>query len=278
MRDSLFEKSYAKINLFLKIIDKRNDGFHNIRSGVTLINLYDEVIAEKNSSFSVEYFGKFAPINKKFDDCVVEKIFSNFNLKKPNYKFKIKKNIPVQSGLGSASSNIATVLRILQKLKLITKNKKYNFATLGADVPIFINRQDCLVRGIGDKIISQLYPKYFFLLIKPEFNCSTKLMYSKITNDHIDYKINNDLNEINRFDVGNDFEKIIFKEHKDIINIFNFLKNIEGVIFSRVTGSGSCFYATFNNIDSAINAKKIFYKKYPNLWTFIAENNLSYLK
>ena len=274
MLDKLLEKSYAKINLFLKIINKRSDGFHNIRSGVTLIDLCDEILAERDSSFSVEYIGEFAPINKNFDDCIIERLFKHFDLIKPNYKFKITKNIPIQSGLGSASSNAAAVLRILQKLKLYKKNKKNNFSSLSTDIPIFINQQDCLVRGIGDKIKKQIYPKYFFLLIKPEFNFSTTLMYKKITKDHIDYKCENDLNEINKFDEGNDFEKIILKENKKIINIFNFLKHLDGVIFSRITGSGSCCYATFDNKESAITAKKFFNIKYPNLWTFIAENNL----
>ncbi len=106
------EISPAKINLFLKIISKRDDGYHNLRSGVTLINLYDEVAAEKSSDFEVKYIGQFAPPNNTFKDCIIEKIFSTFNLKKPQYCFTIKKNIPVQSGLGSASSNAAAVLRI----------------------------------------------------------------------------------------------------------------------------------------------------------------------
>ena len=103
------ELSPAKLNLFLKIINKREDGYHNLRSGVTLVNLCDEVTAEKNAEFKIKYIGKFAPQNNSFEDCIVEKIFSIFNLLKPNYSFTIKKNIPIQSGLGSASSNAAAV-------------------------------------------------------------------------------------------------------------------------------------------------------------------------
>jgi len=104
------EISPAKINLFLKIIGKRDDGYHNLRSGVTLINLYDEVSAKKSSAFKVKYTGEFAPPDNSFKDCIVEKIFSKFKIVKPQYSFTIKKNIPVQSGLGSASSNAAAVL------------------------------------------------------------------------------------------------------------------------------------------------------------------------
>ena len=76
MQASLKELSPAKLNLFLKIVSKRDDGYHNIRSGVTLINLFDEVPAEKDVKFSVKYTGEFSPENNKFKDCIVQKIFS----------------------------------------------------------------------------------------------------------------------------------------------------------------------------------------------------------
>ncbi len=275
MKGSFFEKSYAKLNLFLKIVNKRKDGFHNIRSGITLINLYDEILVKSDSSFNLEYTGEFAPMNKKFDDCIIEKLFEHLNLIKPNYKFTINKNIPIKSGLGSASSNVAAVLRILQKLKLYKKNEKNYLSSLGSDIPLFINDQDCLIRGVGDKLIKQIYPKYFFLLTKPEIGYSTKFMYNEVKQNHIDYTKENDLNEINEFDVGNDFEKIIFKKNKQLKNIFNFLNDSEGVIFTRLTGSGSCLYSAFDNKDTAFKAKKNFQNKYPKLWSFIAENNFS---
>ena len=112
MLAEFIELSPAKLNLFLKIITKRKDGYHNLRSGVTLINIFDEVIAKKDSQFSLRYIGEFSPKNKNFNDCIVEKIFSKLDLPKPNYSFTIKKNIPIMSGLGSASSNAAAVIRL----------------------------------------------------------------------------------------------------------------------------------------------------------------------
>ncbi len=79
MQPSFKELSPEKLNLFLKIVSKRDDGYHNIRSGVTLISLFDEVIAEKDDKFSVKYTGEFAPQNNIFKDCIDEKIFSKFN-------------------------------------------------------------------------------------------------------------------------------------------------------------------------------------------------------
>ena len=266
------EISPAKINLFLKIISKRDDGYHNLRSGVTLINLHDEVSAEKSSEFKVKYTGQFAPPNNTFKDCIIEKIFSIFNLKKPQYCFTIKKNIPVQSGLGSASSNAAAVLRILKKLDY-KEIKTINFSEIGADVPLFVENQDSLVRGIGDITIKQLFPKYYFLLIKPIQNCSTQEMYHEVNINELKFDLNFDTDEISEFDMGNDFEVIAERKYPEISTFLKFMRGFSDVIFSRLTGSGSCIYSAFEKKDSAEKALKLFKKRFPDHWAVVVENN-----
>ena len=269
------ELAPAKLNLFLKIVSKRNDKYHNIRSGVTLINLFDEVIAEEDSKFDVKYIGEFAPHNRAFEDCIVKKIFTNFNLEKPNYVFTIKKNTPVMSGLGSASSNAAAVLRILHKLSYIDLKKK-NFAEIGADVPFFINNHDSLIREIGNVIIRQSFPKYYFLLIKPNQNCSTKDMYNNIVMEKLNYDSYNDINEINEEDNGNDFELFLPKQSYEMNNLLKFMKSLPNTIFSRLTGSGSCIFSAFESKNNAEQALLIFKDRFPLLWSKVVENNFIY--
>ena len=98
-------------------------------------------------------------------------------------------------------------------------------------------------------------------------------MYNLIKNHDLDYNVENDYEEINEFDIGNDFEKIIIRINEEVTKILNFLKNLECVIFSRMTGTGSCCYAAFDKKKDAENAQKIFVKKYPLLWTLIVQNN-----
>ena len=272
MQAEFNEISPAKINLFLKIISKRGDGYHDIRSGITLINLHDEVSAKKSSEFSVKYIGEFAPPNNIFQDCIVEKIFSKFNLVKPQYCFTIKKNIPVQSGLGSASSNAAAVLRILKKLDY-KEIKTINFSKIGADVPLFVENQDSLIRGIGDITIKQLFPKYYFLLIKPIQNCSTEEMYSEVNINDIKFDLNFDTDEISEFDMGNDFEVIADRKYPEISTLLKFMRGFSDVIFSRLTGSGSCIYSAFEKKDSAVKASKLFKERFPDHWAVVVENN-----
>jgi len=272
MQAEFNEISPAKINLFLKIVGKRDDGYHNLRSGVTLINLYDEVLAQKSSEFEVKYIGQFAPPDNIFKDCIVEKIFSKYNLVKPEYCFTIKKNIPVQSGLGSASSNAAAVLRILKKLDY-KEMKTINFSEIGADVPLFVENQDSLVRGIGDITIKQLFPKYYFLLIKPIQNCSTEEMYKEVNINEIKFDLSFDTDEISEFDMGNDFEVIAERKYPEISTFLKFMRGFSDVIFSRLTGSGSCIYSVFEKKGSAEKALKFFKERFPEHWAVVAENN-----
>ncbi len=273
MLDKITEKSPAKINLFLKIINKREDGYHNIRSGITFINIYDEITVQPHKEFKVIYSGKFAPANNNFDDCIIKKIFNFLDVKEPNFLFTISKNFPYQAGLGSASSNAATVIKILENFEIIKKINIFDYVNLGSDIPFFLHQKDALIRGRGDLISNIYFPKYYFLLILPSFVCSTKAMYETLKQKDFDYNSEFDLEEINDHDNGNDFEKIVKKNQPEYITLMNAMENLEGTIFSRLTGSGSCLFSVFENKESAIKAKEIMSNKFNNLWVETAENN-----
>ena len=179
-----------------------------------------------------------------------------------------------RQGLGSASSNVASVIKILENLEIIEKKNIFDYVDLGSDVPIFLNQKDALVRGRGDLIANVHFPKYYFLLIRPSFKCSTKKMYDSFQPSDFDYNAEFDLEEINDQDSGNDFEKILKKNEPEFLSIINFLEDFDDVIFSRLTGSGSCIYSVFEKKEHAINAQKKFQQNFSNLWTHLSENNL----
>ena len=178
MLDKIIIKAPAKINLFLHILNKRDDGYHNIKSGITFINLYDEVCIKKNNSMIIQYSGTFKSSYDFFEDCIIKKTLKFLNLdNKVNLKINIKKNIPIQAGLGSASSNAVALIKGLEKLEIIKINKDYKFySQLGTDIPVFLYGKNALVEGIGEKVFKHEFPKYFFLLVKPETGFSTKKM------------------------------------------------------------------------------------------------------
>ena len=82
------------------------------------------------------------------------------------------------------------------------KLKKINYSEIGTDVPLFVENYDSLVRGVGDIITKQLFPKYYFLLIKPIQNCSTLEMYNEVNINNLNFDSNFDTEEISEFDTG----------------------------------------------------------------------------
>ena len=102
-------------------------------------------------------------------------------------------------------------------------------------------------------------------------------MYNSFQSSDFDYNTDFDLEEINDQDSGNDFEKILKKNEPEFLSIINFLDDLEDVIFSRLTGSGSCLYSVFEKKEHAVNAQKNFQQNFYNLWTHVSENNLTNL-
>jgi len=279
MLEKIKIKAPAKLNLFLRVLRKRKDNYHDIRSGVTLINLFDEIEIMKHHSTTVSYIGEFSPKEGFYKDCIIKKTLKYLNVEN-NFKIKviIKKNIPVQGGLGSASTNAAALIIALDKLNLVKIRSDYKYySLLGADIPIFLFKQNCIVTGLGEKIYKQQYPKYFFLLIKPKIDFSTRKMYELLSKKNyfsLESVENNKINMINEDDNGNDFEKIAIEESLKIKEILEHISNLDNCIFSRMTGTGSCCYAAFENLEFAKEAKIQFNKFFPDLWAVIVENNM----
>lgn len=275
MKDKKIILAPAKLNIFLKILGRRFDGYHEIRSGVTFINLFDQIEIELNHKTTISYSGIFKPEEGIYDDCIIERTLNFLNIRnKIQLKIKIIKNIPVQGGLGSASTNAASLIIALKEMHLIEYKKPEYYSSLGADVPCFLFKRDCLINGIGNKISYYSFPKYFFLLVKPQHNNSTKEMYNKLDVPIFTFNESKDINkiQINDEDFGNDFEKIIFRENRDFKIFFDFLKNLDYAIFTRVTGSGSCCYVAFEKKEQALNSLQILKDNYPKFWTVVVEN------
>ena len=82
-----------------------------------------------------------------------------------------------------------------------------------------------------------------------------------------------DLEEINDRDSGNDFEKLLEKTEPEFLDLMNYLNNLDEVMFSRLTGSGSCIFSVFQKKEEAEKAQVRFSRDFPNLWSFVAQNN-----
>ena len=99
-------------------------------------------------------------------------------------------------------------------------------------------------------------------------------MYSALSESDYNYNVNLDTFDINEADVGNDFEKIISIKQPQFSSLMKYLNNLEGSIFSRLTGSGSCIFSAFEEKSFAEKAKLKISRDYKELWVKIVENNL----
>ena len=280
-------KSYCKINLFLRIIRKLSNGYHNIASLITFCNLYDIItISVINKPFDkISFSGKFKNgINKNSNTItkVLELLRKNKVLKKKNFKINIKKNIPHGSGLGGGSSNAASLLNFLNthmKLKLNKFRIEKIAKKIGQDVYICLKKQNTFLTGKKSKFL-RLNSKFKLnlLIVYPNFVCSTKKIYQKNRNISKLKKYFNPGIKINRKKLinflkeeKNDLQVPVTQIYPKITQIIDYIESQKGCYFSRISGSGSACIGIFSNMKKAVSAQKLIKLKYPKYWCSVSK-------
>ena len=268
-------KSFAKINLFLNVVSKKNK-FHRIQSLFSFIDLHDriEISTINRTKHFIKFDVKFSKgISKKNSISTLLKILDQKGLIKKKYHIKVTKNIPQKSGMGGGSMNAASILKFFLKRKIIILNKKRILEIcemVGNDVkiglykgPIFLNSNNSiqpLKKGLS----------YHLLIFKPKIGCSTKYIFSKFKNFSKEIPSNKkNLLKINN--KKNDLEPIVLKKFRNISKPLFFLKSLKGIEFVRMTGSGSSFVAYFKSKKNLLNASKLFTNKYKKYWSVMSK-------
>ena len=154
--NEIVTKCPAKINLNLRILDKREDGYHNIQTDYQLIDIYDHLKFKSNKDRNITIESKETYLNDEFNTIYqsAEKLQKLMN-ENAGVVIEVKKNIPTGSGLGGASSNAASTLVALNKLWRLNLNKHDLIkiaSSIGADVPFFVYGKNASGEGIGDKL------------------------------------------------------------------------------------------------------------------------------
>lgn len=195
----MIEKSYAKINLSINVLDRLENGYHDIDMIMSLISLHDKVYLSKLKEDTIELTctNKFVPTdNRNVVYQVIEKVKKEYNIN-VGLKVHIVKYIPMQAGLGGGSSNAATVLFMMNKmfnLKLSVDEMVDLVKDIGSDIPYFIYQTHARVQGVGEKVTPLTYDfsDVHIILAKPKFGVSTKRAYETLnleTCDHPDIDI-----------------------------------------------------------------------------------------
>jgi len=250
--------SPAKINLTLEVIRKRQDGYHDIRSIVQPINLFDEVRieVEEGDGITLESTGIEIPRGKENLAWRAAEVF----LKECGVSLKIrifiKKRIPVGAGLGGGSGNAAAVLVGINRItNKFSEDDLIRFSSkIGADVPLFIHCRSSIIEGIGDKVtLISSFPLFYYVLLNPGFEVSTKRIYELwdeafkeegLIRDGIEHKIS--LFRRGEFPLINDLEKLAIAIYPEIKNLREKLISMDVEAVS-MTGSGPTVFGVFND-------------------------------
>ncbi|MEW6086689.1 MAG: 4-(cytidine 5'-diphospho)-2-C-methyl-D-erythritol kinase [bacterium] len=183
--DSISLLSYAKINLYLDILDKRPDNYHNILTLFQEIDLADKISFEETTSLIKLRSGGIKVPGGKENIIVRAALLLRETCKiKKGVNIRLEKNIPVSAGLGGGSSNAASTLKGLSLLWQINipREKLISLASeLGSDVPFFLTGGTCIGKGRGE-ILTPVYntPSFWVVIIKPEIPVLTQWAYQKI--------------------------------------------------------------------------------------------------
>ncbi len=275
-----FLKSYAKINLALNVTGKRNS-MHKIESIVSFIHLHDLISIRKikSDNHQISFYGKFSKNIKR--ENTVQKLLDLLDrsnlLKNKKFKINIKKNIPQEAGLGGGSMNAAAILNFFIKKKIIklTKIKIEKLCnSIGSDVILGINFSSSILKSNNQIKKFTNCAKYNTLLVKPNFGCSTKKIYSgvrKFTKPNLNFPKRQMFSSNYLTQQVNALEKIAFVKYPRLKNIKLFLKNLNSPLFVRMTGSGSAICAYYQYSKDCKLAKIQFRRKFKNYWCNVSK-------
>lgn len=256
----------AKLNLVLEVLGKRDDGYHEIRSIVQAINLYDVLSLEPASKISLECNELVLQTQDNLVIRAAELLRKSFNYTK-GAKISLKKQIPWSAGLGGGSSDAAATLLALNelwKLNLKAPDLLKLAEELGSDVPFFIHKGTALIEGRGEKVIPlppQSSTNWFVLLLPslPQMPDKTKQAYSHLKSQHYTrgqyssktMEMWSESGEMNPSLLFNVFDAVAFDTFPGIEVYWKGLEQV-GATNIHLAGSGPALFAPINDESRSI--------------------------
>ncbi|TNE59587.1 MAG: 4-(cytidine 5'-diphospho)-2-C-methyl-D-erythritol kinase [Alphaproteobacteria bacterium] len=279
------EKAHAKINLFLHITGKRQDGMHEMQSLAIFPQVYDTVTVKRASDLSLEITGPFADDLWKAADIEDNLVIKAARLvqgalgKDRGAAITLDKQLPVASGLGGGSADAAAALRALMQ--------HWNYhpdittvraiaAQLGADVPVCLASQPAIMRGIGTQLsLPPRVPYMHMLLVNPGKPVSTKKVFEGLNWRSAakkgEVKLPKDFGTVRKHGnflskCRNDLEPVAVRLQPEIKTVIKALEGQDGCLVSRMSGSGASCFAIFKSQATARAAYEALSAEHPNWW------------
>lgn len=272
-------KAYAKINIALDVVGKRDDGYHLLRMIMQTIDLYDIIEIERaNDGINLKCNKHYVPTDERNLAYKAAKLFKETYSINDGVDIKLIKNIPVSAGLAGGSTDAAGVLKLMNKFFNTNADDdelKALGLKLGADVPYCINGGTALCEGIGEKITQlKQFKDKILVLIKPPFGVSTREVYKAfdlsrvIFHPRIESLIKNMENDDIYFvanNMKNLLENVTLKKHRVISSIKEEVK-LNDAIGTMMSGSGPTVFAFFDDMLKAQICYDNMKKKYKDVF------------
>ena len=241
----------AKLNLDLRIIGRRIDGYHELETVFCLINLYDIVYLAPRNDNSIHLHTSIEGVPYEQDlSYRAAYILQKHSQINQGVDIWLEKNIPMGGGLGGGSSDAATVLMALNRLwkcQLNRSNLMQLGIKLGADVPFFIFGRNAFAQGIGEKLREIAIPKQWYVVVKPNIHISTGVIFSHkdLTRDSKP-TIMPTFQNIQPF--RNDMQAVVLETYPEVLKAYQTLQQYG---LPLMTGSGACLFISCKQLQEA---------------------------
>jgi len=285
--DKITRAAHAKLNLFLHVVGRRDDGYHELESLFAFTKGGDLLSAELSDDLTLQVDGPFsASLNASgaaTDNLVLRAAHSLKQHARYNggAAIRLTKNLPVASGIGGGSADAAAALLILNQLWALDmphKELEGIALTLGADVPACLHTAPLMVGGIGENLTETSLPKgYGILLVNSGEGVSTPAAFQKYHEERVAYRAplrtkapSGSSNFISWIveNTGNDLTKPALDLCETIADVLNALETSEGALLTRMSGSGATCFALFEGVAEAKQAQKTLAQEHPGWWMF----------
>jgi 4-diphosphocytidyl-2-C-methyl-D-erythritol kinase len=267
----------AKINLSLKILGRRNDGFHELDTLIAPISLYDELRIDKGRH-GIKFSCDNPSVPQADDNLAVRAAKAFFQTTKiePAISIELKKKIPHGAGLGGGSSDAGSVLLALNELfeaKLSREALTKMAEPIGSDVPFFLFQSAALCKGHGEMVSPvKLNRQFSILLVKPAFAVSTAWAYPAWQDSREIPGVRYEAQEFAEQVFVNDLERPVFEKFVFLALLKRWLLSQSEVGAALMSGSGSTMFAVMRaNADAEFVAERAKAALDPELWTCACE-------
>jgi 4-diphosphocytidyl-2-C-methyl-D-erythritol kinase len=254
---NISSKAYAKINLGLRILRKRADGYHDIETIFHRVNIYDELTIEDSDSISLSCSDPNLASDESNLCYKAVKLLQHQSNCRRGVHITLTKNIPIGAGLGGGSSDAAATLLGVNRLwdLRISENDLANLALqLGSDVPYFLNSGTAYATGRGEILESLPFTlPYWIVIVYPNVQISTAWAYSNVHSlreegafslKFIFQQHHGNVEKLSKL-LKNDFEPVVKIHYPQVARILDALR-FWGAEFAQLSGSGSAVYGIFS--------------------------------